>query len=108
MTTTDELYEAFIARALERNWTSVKTAEHLVGLSPTDEQIAKVQADMVRARAKDVTTLTESERLAEIAEIIEEGDRRLMHIDGPIGGMPPEITLDEWRRIYVLATGKDD
>ena len=47
-----------------------------------------------------------SERLREIADIIEEGDRRLQVRDGACGGLPPEITLEEWRRMYQLAIGE--
>lgn len=45
-------------------------------------------------------------RLAEIARIIELGDQRLLAADGPAAGQPPDLTLDEWRRIYELANGE--
>jgi hypothetical protein len=42
-------------------------------------------------------------RLQKIAEII----RRLLAVDGPCGDQPPQITLDEWRQMYLLATGDE-
>lgn len=33
--------------------------------------------------------------------IIETGDERLLQSDGPAGGQPPELTLAEWRELYV-------
>ena len=42
-------------------------------------------------------------RLDEIADIIWAGDGRLLAQDGPVGGQPPLIRLDEWRRIWLLA-----
>jgi hypothetical protein len=33
-------------------------------------------------------------------EIIELGDERLLAGDGPAGGRPPQLSLDEWRRMY--------
>ena len=32
-------------------------------------------------------------------EIIEEGDRRLMHYE-VVGSQPPNLTLKEWRELY--------
>lgn len=47
----------------------------------------------------------ERERLAsllrEAGGIIEVGDTRLMASDGDAGGRPPDISLREWRRLYV-------
>ena len=48
------------------------------------------------------------DRLDGISEIIEEGDRRLQFRDGECGGLPPEITLDEWRKMYLLASSQDE
>jgi hypothetical protein len=48
-------------------------------------------------------------RLARIAEIIEQGDQRLLATDGPI--MPndvPDLTVDEFREIYELALDRTD
>lgn len=39
--------------------------------------------------------------VAEAAGIIEVGDQRLLASDGPAGGLPPDISLTEWRRLYV-------
>lgn len=33
--------------------------------------------------------------------IIELGDQRLLASDGPAGGQPPDLTLKEWRTLYV-------
>lgn len=33
--------------------------------------------------------------------IIELGDQRLLAGDGPAGGQPPELSLAEWRTLYV-------
>lgn len=38
----------------------------------------------------------------EACGIIELGDQRLLASDGPAGGRPPEISLEEWRRMYVV------
>ena len=48
------------------------------------------------------------ERLEQIAEIIELGDSRVLAGDGPVAGLPPAINMGEWRRMYCLATGKDE
>lgn len=37
-------------------------------------------------------------------EIIETGDQRLLASDGPAGGQPPDISLAEWRELYVCLT----
>lgn len=34
--------------------------------------------------------------------IIETGDARLLAGDGPAGNQPPDLTLYEWRRLYVI------
>ncbi len=34
-------------------------------------------------------------------EIIETADARLLATDGPCGGLPPNMSLDEWRELYV-------
>lgn len=39
--------------------------------------------------------------LDEAAGIIEVGDQRLLAYDGPAGNLPPDISLAEWRRLYV-------
>lgn len=41
------------------------------------------------------------EKVARAAEIVETGDSRLMAVDGPCGGLPPDITLKEWREMYL-------
>ena len=33
--------------------------------------------------------------------IIERGDERLLGQDGPCGGLPPDLSLAEWREMYV-------
>ena len=42
--------------------------------------------------------------LDEAAGIIEVGDQRLLAGDGPAGSLPPDISLAEWRRLYVCVT----
>lgn len=34
-------------------------------------------------------------------QIIETADARLLSIDGPINGLPPDMSLSEWRRLYL-------
>lgn len=51
-------------------------------------------------------TPTETERLAEIARIIEDVDHRCMAADGPVTPTRAEITDEELRRIYALAKGE--
>lgn len=38
----------------------------------------------------------------EACKIIECGDIRLMATDGPIGNLPPILSIKEWRRLYIL------
>ena len=45
-------------------------------------------------------------RLGSIARIIESVDNRAMAADGPVTKTRLEMTDDEMRRIYALATGK--
>ena len=40
------------------------------------------------------------EAIDRACKIIERGDDRLLASDGPCGGQPPAITLDEWRELY--------
>lgn len=54
-------------------------------------------ADLRRYRNR-VKALQKAIRTA--CEIIETGDQRLLANDGPCGGQPPDISLDEWRRMY--------
>lgn len=54
------------------------------------------------------TKLTAScvvEQLRRACEIIETGDQRLLASDGPAGGRPPDISLDEWRELYLCVKG---
>ena len=44
-------------------------------------------------------------RLIEIARIIEGVDNRCMAVDGPVSDTREEMTKDEMRAIYMLATG---
>lgn len=37
----------------------------------------------------------------EAKHIIETGDQRLLASDGPAGNQPPDISLDEWRAMYL-------
>lgn len=45
------------------------------------------------------------EQLRRACEIIETGDQRLLASDGPVGGRPPDISLDEWRELYQCVKG---
>jgi hypothetical protein len=49
---------------------------------------------------------SESERLRRIAEIIEDVDNRCMAVDGPVSDTRQEITKEEMREIYQLASGR--
>jgi len=49
--------------------------------------------------------ITQRRRLARIAEIIENVDRRCEVADGPVARTRDEITGDELKRIYRLAKG---
>ena len=43
----------------------------------------------------------EAQHLLDLAiGIIETGDQRLLAADGPANGLPPDITLKEWRKLY--------
>lgn len=44
-------------------------------------------------------------RLRQIAEIIERVDDRCMAVDGPVTPTKDEMTSDEFRKIYHLASG---
>lgn len=44
--------------------------------------------------------------LSGIRDIIEGADQRLLAVDGPVGRIKDELTDGEWRKIYLLATGK--
>ena len=55
-------------------------------------------------RGKTVIKLTAAQRLEGIVEILENVDARCMAADGPVIPTRQEITDDELRRIYVLAT----
>lgn len=46
-------------------------------------------------------------RLKRIAQILDDVDRRAMHVDGPVTPTRQEITDEEYRRIYRLAKGSD-
>lgn len=35
-------------------------------------------------------------------EIIETADARLLATDGPCGGLPPDMSLAEWRELYTV------
>lgn len=58
-----------------------------------------------REREDVVALLAEVERLQSAiqsaCEIIELGDQRLLASDGPAGGQPPDLSLAEWRTLYV-------
>lgn len=47
-------------------------------------------------------------RLKRISEIIEFVEHRCMAVDGPVTKTRGEITDDEFREIYQLATGADE
>jgi hypothetical protein len=49
---------------------------------------------------------TPTQRLRAIAQILEDVDNRCMAVDGPVDQTRDEITDEEYRRIYVLATNK--
>lgn len=55
-------------------------------------------------RGQTVIKPTPAQRLAAIAEILELVDMRCEAADGPVPATRLEITDDELRRIYVLAT----
>jgi 3-deoxy-D-arabino-heptulosonate 7-phosphate (DAHP) synthase len=39
--------------------------------------------------------------ISRACDIIEAADARLLALDGPCGGLPPVMSLDEWRTLYV-------
>lgn len=57
-------------------------------------------------------TTTEHAELVEalrcVARTIEHGDERLLAHDGPVGNLPPQVTMDEWREMYEVVTGAID
>lgn len=50
---------------------------------------------------------TPSQRLELIAQILEDVDQRCMAVDGPVTATRDEITGNELRKIYQLATQRD-
>lgn len=60
-------------------------------ITPLRDEVSRLRAEVER---KD-------EALREACEIIELGDQRLLAGDGPAGGQPPELSLSEWRKLYV-------
>ena len=60
-----------------------------------DEQRTGRQLHRARKRVAALTTA-----INEACEIIELGDQRLLAADGPAGGKPPDISLEEWKRMY--------
>lgn len=52
--------------------------------------------------------MTPTQRLARIAQIIENVDLRCMAADGPVTPTLQEMTQDEISRIYALARGKPE
>ena len=55
----------------------------------------------------DPESMTKDQRLAEIANLIEMGDMRILASDGSCEGRTPELTQKEFRRLYLLAKGKN-
>jgi hypothetical protein len=49
--------------------------------------------------------LTPTQRLKEIAELIEAVDNRCLAADGPVAGFAEMIEQIEFRRVYLLAKG---
>lgn len=62
-----------------------------------DEQRVGRQLHRYRGRIAGLVSA-----INEACAIIELGDQRLLAGDGPAGGRPPEISLEEWRRMYVV------
>lgn len=56
---------------------------------------------------KTIQCMTEAERLAEIAAIIEAVDNRCAHVDGPVTPTLQEMTQEEISRVYSLAVGRE-
>jgi hypothetical protein len=61
-----------------------------------DEQRTGRQLHRYRRRIAELT-----KAVNEACALIELGDQRLLAGDGPAGGRPPELSLEEWRRLYV-------
>ncbi len=60
--------------------------------------IADVCAEVRRLRA----ALSQARAaIGKACEIIETGDQRLLASDGPAGNQPPDLSLAEWRTLYV-------
>lgn len=48
------------------------------------------------------------ELLERACEIVEMGDQRLLASDGPAGNQPPDLSLSEWRELYVaISTARE-
>lgn len=47
-------------------------------------------------------TLTKLQAINRACQIIETADQRLLAMDGPIGNSPPDMSLTEWRELYMV------
>jgi len=55
----------------------------------------RIQLDLVAALSASRAAISKA------CGIIELGDQRLLASDGPAGGQPPDLNLQEWRELYV-------
>lgn len=85
-----------------RSYKSVSIVENL--RTERDRMFDDLEAvkDMYEEARAEIEQL--NARLNAIAEIIRVGDQRLLAADGPCGGQPPDISLGERYRMYLLAT----
>lgn len=79
--------------------------------SPLSDRVEQLEDELIAEEFDHHEALAimieRGRRLDAIAEILELGDRRLLASDGPAGEQPPDLTLDEFRRMYLLAKGHD-
>jgi hypothetical protein len=99
-------YEIVRTARVERLREERDAAKGRAGLYNRDMQRVREERDKLLARLDAADPLRQIwpevvEALERACGIIETGDRRLMASDGPAGGQPPDISLREWRTMYV-------
>ncbi len=61
---------------------------------------------MTTPKTEPTVQPTDAERLKEIADILDVADQRCLASDGPVAKIQGELSDREFRRIYLLATGR--
>lgn len=80
------------------------TTEQVTHLKTVAERQLKIMPDdvwLLRIVALCDTVQDIREAVDHACTIIETGDQRLLAADGPAGNQPPDISLTEWRDLYI-------